>query len=59
MLGATATTYMPAQDPSVYAPMAATDPAFQFAYTRGTAGTPPPDGTVLPQQAAYSLCGRP
>ena len=47
MLGATATTYMPAQDPSVYAPMAATDPAFQFAYTRGTAGTPPPDGTVL------------
>jgi hypothetical protein len=47
MLGATATTYMPAQDPAVYGPMAAADPAFQWAYTRGAAGTPPPDGTVL------------
>ena len=47
MLGATATTYMPAQDPAVYGPMAAADPAFDFAFTRGAQGTPPPDGTVL------------
>ena len=47
MLGATATTYMPSQDPNVYGPMATADPAFDFAFTRGAAGTPPPDGTVL------------
>jgi Heparinase II/III-like protein/Concanavalin A-like lectin/glucanases superfamily/Heparinase II/III N-terminus/Bacterial Ig domain len=47
MLGATATTYMPSQDPNVYGPMAAADPEFDFAYTRGARGTPPPDGTVL------------
>jgi hypothetical protein len=47
MLGATATTYMPSQDPTVYGPMAAADPAFDFAFTRGGAGTPPPDGAVL------------
>ena len=47
MLGATATTYMPSQDPTVYGPMAAADPEFDFAYTRGAHGTPPPDGTVL------------
>jgi hypothetical protein len=47
MLGATATTYMPSQDPTVYGPMADADPAFAFAYTRGASGTPPPDGTVL------------
>jgi hypothetical protein len=47
MLGATATTYMPAQDPNVYGPMAAADPEFDFAFTRGAHGTPPPDGTVL------------
>jgi Heparinase II/III-like protein/Concanavalin A-like lectin/glucanases superfamily/Heparinase II/III N-terminus len=47
MLGATATTYMPSQDPNVYGPMAAADPAFDFAFTRGAKGTPPPDGTVL------------
>jgi hypothetical protein len=47
MLGATATTYMPSQDPNVYGPMAAADPEFDFAYTRGAHGTPPPDGTVL------------
>jgi len=47
MLGATATTYMPSQDPNVYGPMAATDPEFDFAFTRGARGTPPPDGTVL------------
>jgi len=47
MLGATATTYMPSQDPVVYGAMAATDPAFDFAFTRGDNGTPPPDGTVL------------
>jgi heparinase II/III-like protein/concanavalin A-like lectin/glucanase superfamily protein len=47
MLGATATTYMPAQDPNVYGPMAAANAEFDFAYTRGAKGTPPPDGTVL------------
>jgi hypothetical protein len=47
MLGATATTYMPSQDPNVYGPMAAADPEFDFAFTRGAYGTPPPDGTVL------------
>lgn len=47
MLGATATTYMPSQDPTVYGPMANTDPEFAFAFTRGARGTPPPDGTVL------------
>jgi hypothetical protein len=47
MLGATATTYMPGQDPDVYGPMAAEDPEFDFAFTRGAKGTPPPDGTVL------------
>jgi hypothetical protein len=47
MLGATATTYMPSQDPNVYGPMAAADPEFDFAFTRGAHGTPPPDGTVL------------
>jgi len=47
MLGATATTYMPSQDPNVYGPMAAADPGFDFAFTRGAHGTPPPDGTVL------------
>ena len=47
MLGATATTYMPSQDPNVYGPMAAADPEFDFAFTRGARGTPPPDGTVL------------
>ena len=47
MLGATATTYMPSQDPNVYGSMAAADPEFDFAFTRGAKGTPPPDGTVL------------
>jgi heparinase II/III-like protein/concanavalin A-like lectin/glucanase superfamily protein len=47
MLGATATTYMPSQDPNVYGPMAAADPEFDFAFTRGANGTPPPDGSVL------------
>jgi hypothetical protein len=47
MLGATATTYMPSQDPVVYGAMAAANPAFDFAFTRGAKGTPPPDGTVL------------
>jgi hypothetical protein len=47
MLGATATTYMPSQDPVVYGPMAAANPAFDFAFTRGAKGSPPPDGTVL------------
>src|SRR4051794_25265037 len=47
MLGATATTLLPVQDPTVYGPMADQDPEFRFAYTRGQAGTPPPDGAVL------------
>ncbi len=47
MLGATATTYMPSQDPNVYGPMAAANPEFDFAFTRGAHGIPPPDGTVL------------
>jgi len=47
MLGATATTYMPSQDPNVYGPMAAADPEFDFAFTRGAKGAPPPDGAVL------------
>ncbi len=47
MLGATATTFMPGQDPDVYGPMATADPEFDFAFTRGAEGAPPPDGTVL------------
>ena len=47
MLGATATTYMPSQDPAVYGPMADLDPEFAFAYTRGARGTAPPDGSYL------------
>jgi hypothetical protein len=47
MLGATATTYLPSQDPTVYGPMADSDPEFAFAYTRGARGTPPPAGTFL------------
>ncbi|MCC6830880.1 MAG: heparinase II/III family protein [Thermoleophilia bacterium] len=47
MLGATATTYLPSQDPAVYRPLADADPEFSFAYTRGRGGTPPPDGTYL------------
>lgn len=47
MLGATATTFLPSQDPPVYRPMADADPEFAFAYTRGRRGTPPPDGAYL------------
>ena len=47
MLGATATTYVPSQDPTVYGPLAAADAGFDFAFTRGAHGAPPPDGTVL------------
>jgi hypothetical protein len=47
MLGATATTYMPGQDPNVYGPMAVANPEFDFAFTRGAHGAPPPDGAVL------------
>ncbi len=47
MLGATATTFVPSQDPTVYGPMASADAEFAFAYSRGARGTPPPDGTYL------------
>ena len=47
MLGATATTFMPSQDPTVYGPMADADPEFAFAFTRGARGAHPPDGTYL------------
>ena len=47
MLGATATTFVPSQDPTVYGPMASADAEFAFAYSRGARGTAPPDGTYL------------
>jgi hypothetical protein len=56
MLGATATTYLPSQDPTVYGPMADTDPEFAFAYTRGARGTAPPAGAWLfPESGLYLL----
>jgi hypothetical protein len=47
MLGATATTIVPNQDPAVYGPLAELDPAFAWVFTDGAAGTPPPPGVRL------------
>ena len=47
MLGATATTNLPGQDPAVYGPLRGVEPAFDWVFTRGAAGVPPPAGTTL------------
>jgi hypothetical protein len=47
MLGATATTILPNQDPTIYKPLTALDPNFAFAYTRGASGTPPAERAAL------------
>jgi hypothetical protein len=47
MLGATATTIVPNQDPAVYGPLAALGPTFAWVFQRGATGTPPPAGVQL------------
>jgi len=47
MLGATATTYVPGQDPAVYGPLTALDTHFAWVFTRGEVGQPPPPGVEL------------
>lgn len=47
MLGATATTIVPNQDPAVYGPLADLDPTFAWVFTRGARGTPPAPGVRL------------
>jgi hypothetical protein len=47
MLGATATTNLPAQDPAVYGPLRGIEPAFDWVFSRGALGTPPASGTAL------------
>jgi hypothetical protein len=56
MLGATATTNVPAQDPAVYGPLRGTEPAFDWVFTAGAAGRPPTDGAALfPVSGLYVL----
>jgi hypothetical protein len=47
MLGATATTFVPGQDPAVYGPLTELDAHFAWVFTRGEAGQPPPPGVEL------------
>jgi hypothetical protein len=47
MLGATATTNLPNQDPAVYGPLRGVEPAFDWVFSRGATGRPPPAGTAL------------
>lgn len=56
MLGATATTNVPAQDPAVYGPLRGTEPAFDWVFTAGASGRPPADGVALfPISGLYVL----
>jgi hypothetical protein len=56
MLGATATTNVPAQDPAVYGPLRGTEPAFDWVFTAGATGRPPTDGAALfPVSGLYVL----
>jgi hypothetical protein len=47
MLGATASTVVPKQDPANYLPMSNLDPGFAWVYTHGSSGTPLPGGVEL------------
>jgi hypothetical protein len=47
MLGATATTVVPGQDPAVYGPLTELDAHFAWVFTRGEIGQPPPPGVEL------------
>jgi hypothetical protein len=47
MLGATATTILPNQDPAIYAPLADLDANFAWVYTRGARGLPPDERAAL------------
>jgi hypothetical protein len=47
MLGATATTYVPGQDPAVYGPLTGLDTHFAWVFTKGEIGQPPPPGVEL------------
>ncbi|MDB4933524.1 MAG: hypothetical protein JWP87_496 [Labilithrix sp.] len=47
MLGATASTVIPDQDPAVYGSLTAYSPEFEFVFTRGTKGTAPAAGVKL------------
>jgi len=47
MLGATATTYVPGQDPAVYGPLTALDRNFAWVFTGRAAGQPPAPGVEL------------
>jgi hypothetical protein len=56
MLGATATTNVPAQDPAVYGPLTALDPNFAWVFTKGAEGVPPPPGVeVFPVSGLFLL----
>ncbi|HJS57664.1 MAG TPA: alginate lyase family protein [Vicinamibacteria bacterium] len=47
MLGATATTIVPNQDPAVYGPLTDLDSNFAWVFSKGAEGTPPPAGVEL------------
>lgn len=47
MLGATATTNVPGQDPAVYGPLTSLDANFAWVFSRGATGTTPPAGVEL------------
>ncbi len=47
MLGATATTNVPGQDPAVYGPLTSLDANFRWVFTKGASGTTPPAGVEL------------
>jgi len=47
MLGATATTIVPNQDPAVYGPLTDLDPNFAWVFSTGAEGTSPPAGVEL------------
>jgi hypothetical protein len=47
MLGATATTNLPNQDPAVYGPLRGVEPAFDWVFGRGAVGRAPAAGTAL------------
>jgi hypothetical protein len=56
MLGATARTNVPAQDPAVYGPLRGVEPAFDWVFSAGAEGRPPADGAALfPISGLYVL----